>query len=96
MRSAFSCSDAEALENRVHEEEQLEENARHLVAFGDFILNEIQAARLQDLLAAKRQQLACQRRRMPGRLLDLLGILLNGLDIGRILQQQLYIAENHG
>ncbi len=36
---------AQAIENRLHEEERLEENARHLVAFGDFILNEIQAAR---------------------------------------------------
>jgi superfamily II DNA or RNA helicase len=36
---------AQAIENRLHEEGQLEEQARHLVAFGDFILNEIQAAR---------------------------------------------------
>jgi hypothetical protein len=36
---------AQAIENRVQEEERLEEEARHLVAFGDFILNEIQAAR---------------------------------------------------
>jgi superfamily II DNA or RNA helicase len=36
---------AQAIENRLHEEEKLEEDARHLVAFGDFILNEIQAAR---------------------------------------------------
>jgi superfamily II DNA or RNA helicase len=36
---------AQAIENRLHEEEKLEEEARHLVAFGDFILNEIQAAR---------------------------------------------------
>lgn len=36
---------AQAIENRLHEEERLEEEARHLVAFGDLILNEIQAAR---------------------------------------------------
>jgi superfamily II DNA or RNA helicase len=36
---------AQAVENRLQEEERLEENARHLVAFGDFILNEVQAAR---------------------------------------------------
>lgn len=36
---------AQAIENRLHHEEELEEDARHLVAFGDFILNEIQAAR---------------------------------------------------
>jgi hypothetical protein len=36
---------AQAIENRLHEEERLEEDAQHLVAFGDFILNEIQAAR---------------------------------------------------
>jgi hypothetical protein len=36
---------AQAIQNRLHEEEKLEEDARHLVAFGDFILNEVQAAR---------------------------------------------------
>jgi superfamily II DNA or RNA helicase len=34
-----------AIENTLRHEEQLEEEARHLVAFGDFILNEIKAAR---------------------------------------------------
>jgi superfamily II DNA or RNA helicase len=34
-----------AIENKLREEEELEEHASHLVAFGDFILNEIQAAR---------------------------------------------------
>jgi superfamily II DNA or RNA helicase len=34
-----------AIQNRLREEEQLEEEARHFVAFGDFILNEIRAAR---------------------------------------------------
>jgi superfamily II DNA or RNA helicase len=35
---------AQAIENRLHEEERLEDEAQHLVAFGDLILNEIRAA----------------------------------------------------
>lgn len=36
---------AQAIENTLHEEERLEEEAQNLVAFGDFILNEVRAAR---------------------------------------------------
>ncbi|HWP56706.1 MAG TPA: helicase-related protein [Candidatus Acidoferrales bacterium] len=36
---------AVAIENRLHDEQRLEDEAQHLVAFGDFILKEIRAAR---------------------------------------------------